>query len=282
VAEIKKILLIGNPNSGKSSLFNQLTGIFQKVANYPGVTTEKKSGILKTSHQDFEIIDLPGCYSLYPNSIDEKVVIDELINHHSELIIFVADASNLQRSLLLLYTQVADCYLPNIVVINMADELSRKGEEIDIEFLSKELGVPVFLANSKKGEGVEAIIHFIENGDFKANQDFFGNADLFENRTNDNALNYREWQQYVYETANNAIIENTKRKEIIYRYNKIEKILQLTTRKTAKAFKRLRWTDRVDQWASASSSRICCIVCHFIRRVSSPVYTRVLPYGVAR
>jgi len=244
----KKILLIGNPNSGKSSLFNQLTGIFQKIANYPGVTTEKKSGILKTSQHEFEIIDLPGCYSLYPNSIDEKVVIDELINHHSELIIFVADASNLQRSLLL-YTQVADCHIPNIVVINMADELSRKGEEIDIDFLSKELGVPVFQANSKKGEGINSIIQFIENGDFKANEDFFGNADLFENKTNDHALNYREWQQYVYETANNAIIENTKRKEIIFRYNKIEKILQLTTRKTAKAFKRLRWTDRVDQWA---------------------------------
>ena len=121
VAEIKKILLIGNPNSGKSSLFNLLTGIFQKVANYPGVTTEKKSGKLKIADQEYELIDLPGCYSLYPNSIDEKVVIDELINHHSELIIFVADASNLQRSLLL-YSQVADCYLPNIVVINMVDE----------------------------------------------------------------------------------------------------------------------------------------------------------------
>jgi len=248
VAEIKKILLIGNPNSGKSSLFNQLTGIFQKIANYPGVTTEKKSGILKTSQHEFEIIDLPGCYSLYPNSIDEKVVIDELINHHSELIIFVADASNLQRSLLL-YTQVADCHIPNIVVINMADELSRKGEEIDIDFLSKELGVPVFQANSKKGEGINSIIQFIENGDFKANEDFFGNSDLFENKMNNHALNYQEWQQYVYETANNAIIENTKRKEIIFRYNKIEKILQLTTRKTAKAFKRLRWTDRLDQWA---------------------------------
>lgn len=248
MAEIKKILLIGNPNSGKSSLFNQLTGIFQKIANYPGVTTEKKSGILKTSQHEFEIIDLPGCYSLYPNSIDEKVVIDELINHHSELIIFVADASNLQRSLLL-YTQVADCHIPNIVVINMADELSRKGEEIDIDFLSKELGVPVFQANSKKGEGINSIIQFIENGDFKANEDFFGNSDLFENKMNNHALNYQEWQQYVYETANNAIIENTKRKEIIFRYNKIEKILQLTTRKTAKAFKRLRWTDRVDQWA---------------------------------
>ena len=248
VAEIKKILLIGNPNSGKSSLFNLLTGIFQKVANYPGVTTEKKSGKLKIADQEYELIDLPGCYSLYPNSIDEKVVIDELINHHSELIIFVADASNLQRSLLL-YSQVADCYLPNIVVINMVDELQRKGEIIDIEFLSKELGVPVFLTNSKKGEGIDAIKKFISKQEFNASKSFFGNAELFENKTDDNALNYREWQRYVYESSDNAIIENTKRKEIIYRYNKIEKILQLTTRKTAEAFQRIKWTDKVDEWA---------------------------------
>lgn len=248
MAKIKKILLIGNPNSGKSSLFNQLTGIFQKVANYPGVTTEKKSGKLEIDEQEYELIDLPGCYSLYPNSIDEKVVIDELINHHSELIIFVADASNLQRSLLL-YSQVADCYLPNIVVINMVDELQRKGEIIDIEFLSKELGVPVFLTNSKKGEGINEIKNFISKQNFNASKSFFGNAELFENKTNDKALNYREWQQYVYETPNNAIIENTKRKEIIFRYNKIEKILQLTTRKTAKAFQRIKWTDKVDEWA---------------------------------
>lgn len=248
MTEIKKILLIGNPNSGKSSLFNQLTGIFQKVANYPGVTTEKKSGKLKINEQEYELIDLPGCYSLYPNSIDEKVVIDELINHHSELIIFVADASNLQRSLLL-YTQVADCYLPNIVVINMVDELQRKGEIIDAEFLSKELGVPVFLTNSKQGVGIDKIKDFISKQNFKASSSFFGNAELFENKTNDNALNYREWQQYVYETPNNAIIENTKRKEIIFRYNKIESILQLTTKKTSKAFQRIKWTDKIDKWA---------------------------------
>jgi len=245
----KKILLIGNPNSGKSSLFNQLTGIYQKIANYPGVTTEKKSGILSFESEKYELIDLPGCYSLYPNSMDEKVVIDELVNHHSELIVFVADASNLQRSLLL-YTQIADCCLPNIVVINMVDELKRKGEIIDIEFLSKELGVPVFLCNSKKGEGVNEIRTYIENGKFTASNTFFGNPELFEKKNKDHALDYREWHQYVYLTPNNAIIENTKRKEIIYRYNKIEKILQLTTRKTEKAFKRLRLSDSVDQWAT--------------------------------
>lgn len=246
--KLKKILLIGNPNSGKSSLFNQLTGIFQKIANYPGVTTEKKSGILKLNEQEYELIDLPGCYSLYPNSIDEKVVIDELINHSCDLVIYAADASNLNRSLLL-YTQIADCLLPNIVVLNMVDEMTKKGEQIDIEFLSKELNTPVFICNSKTGEGVEEIKSFIQKEKFEASDNFFGNQDLFENKTNNNALNYREWHQYVYSSPNNAIIENTKRKEIIYRYNKIERILQLTTSRTALAFKRIRLTDRIDKIA---------------------------------
>jgi len=246
--KLKKILLIGNPNSGKSSLFNQLTGIFQKIANYPGVTTEKKSGILKLDEQEYELIDLPGCYSLYPNSIDEKVVIDELINHSCDLVIYAADASNLHRSLLL-YTQIADCLLPNIVVLNMVDELLKKGEQIDIEFLSKELNTPVFVCNSKSGKGVEDIKSFIQKEKYLATEHFFGNQDLFEHKMNSDALNYREWHQYVYSTPNNAIIENTKRKEIIYRYNKIERILQLTTSRTALAFKRIRLTDRLDKIA---------------------------------
>ncbi len=175
----KKVLLIGNPNAGKSSLFNQLTGVFQKIANYPGVTTEKKTGRLKIENLEFEINDLPGCYSLYPNSIDEKVVIDELVNHSSDLIIFVADACNLHRSLLL-YSQIADCYLPNIFVINMTDELARRGEKINKTLLENELGVPVFLANSKKNEGIEEIKSYLKKGEFTASKNFFGNQNLFE------------------------------------------------------------------------------------------------------
>lgn len=247
-SEIKKILLIGNPNSGKSSLFNKLTGIYQKIANYPGVTTEKKSGKLTLSSEEYELIDLPGCYSLYPNSMDEKVVIDELVNLHCELVIFVADASNLSRSLLL-YSQVNDCKIPCIVVINMIDELNKKGEKIDTLFLAKELGTKVFICNSKSGKGIEEIKHFITQKIFTPSTKFFGNPTLFESKLNDNAMDYREWQKYVYESPNNAIIENTKRREIIDRYNKIENILQLCMSKTERAFQRIRWTDRVDKIA---------------------------------
>ena len=148
---IRKIFLIGNPNSGKSSLFNQLTGLNQKIANYPGVTTERKTGLFNLDKQEYEIIDLPGCYSLYPNSIDEKVVINELLQNKPDLILFVADASNLHRSLLL-YTQVADFNLPIALVLNMVDELEGKGEVVNASFLESELGCAVFLCNSKKGK----------------------------------------------------------------------------------------------------------------------------------
>jgi ferrous iron transport protein B len=246
--ELNKILLIGNPNSGKSSLFNQLTGIYQKIANYPGVTTEKKTGKLALDFQEYELIDLPGCYSLYPNSMDEKVVIDELVNQHCELVIFVADASNLSRSLLL-YSQVNDCKIPCIVVLNMMDELNKKGEKIDTSFLAKELGTSIFICNSKTGRGVEEIKHFLNQKSFSPSQKFFGNPSLFETKLNDNAMDYREWQKYVYASPHNAIIENTKRREIIDRYNKIENILQLSMSKTERAFQRIRWTDRVDKIA---------------------------------
>lgn len=243
----RKILLIGNPNSGKSSLFNHLTGIFQKIANYPGVTTEKKSGTLKLGDIDYEIIDLPGCYSLYPNSIDERVVISELVLSSCEFVIFVADASNIQRSLLL-FTQLSDCKLPIVMVVNMMDELIRKGEEIDLKFLEKEIGTKVFVCNSKSGNGVEELKSYMQKGEIQANQKFFGKSDLFEKNSEEAYINYREWHTYVLDAKPNAILENTKRTEIIDRYNKIEKILHLCIRKSAKAFRQTRLTDQIDQY----------------------------------
>lgn len=244
---MRKVLLIGNPNSGKSSLFNHLTGIFQKIANYPGVTTEKKSGIFQLEHEKIEVIDLPGCYSLYPNSIDERVVISELVLSSCDFVIFVADASNLQRSLLL-FTQISDCKIPIIMVVNMMDELKRKGEEIDLLFLEKEIGAPVFVCNSKRGEGVDELKSFIETHSISSNPKFFGQSDMFENESEEAYLKYREWHTYVLNAKPNAIIENTKRAEIIDRYNKIEKILQLCIRKSAKSFRESRRTERLDQY----------------------------------
>jgi ferrous iron transport protein B len=158
---IAKIALIGNPNSGKSSLFNQLTGLNQKVGNFPGVTVDKKTGFCQlTPSLKAQIIDRPGTYSLYPKSLDEKVIIDLLHNKKSEfypdLIIVTVDASNLKRNLLL-YTQLADLDIPLVLALNMMDVAETHGVKIDVPQLQQDLGVPVIPMNARKGIGIAAL-----------------------------------------------------------------------------------------------------------------------------
>ena len=126
-----KVALVGNPNSGKSTLFNVLTGLNQKIGNFPGVTVEKKIGFVKLSdHRNAQITDLPGTYSIYPKSRDERIVMDVLADKNGpdypELIVFVADASNLKRNLLL-FSQVADLKIPIIIALNMMDIARQSG-----------------------------------------------------------------------------------------------------------------------------------------------------------
>ncbi|MGZ5243365.1 MAG: FeoB small GTPase domain-containing protein, partial [Bacteroidia bacterium] len=121
-----KVALIGNPNTGKSSLFNALTGLRQKVGNFPGITVDKSTGFFNLPDgRTAELTDLPGTYSLFPKSIDEAVPLDVLLdkNHpqHPELILYIADASNLKRNLVLL-TQIIDLKIPVILVLNMIDQ----------------------------------------------------------------------------------------------------------------------------------------------------------------
>ncbi|MFD2248546.1 ferrous iron transport protein B [Pontibacter ruber] len=158
---VAKIALIGNPNSGKTSLFNQLTGLNQKVGNFPGVTVDKKTGISQiTPNLKAQIIDLPGTYSLYPKSLDERVIIDLLYDpqskHYPDLVIVTADASNLKRNLLL-FTQLADLQIPSVLALNMMDVAEAEGVKIDIDALQRELGVPVFPMNARKGVGIAAL-----------------------------------------------------------------------------------------------------------------------------
>lgn len=160
-APLAKIALIGNPNSGKSSLFNQLTGLNQKVGNFPGVTVDKKTGICHLApQQKVQIIDLPGTYSLYPKSLDEKVIIDLLYNKkaalHPDLIVVTADASNLKRNLLL-FTQLADLHIPAVLALNMMDVAAQEGVKINIEQLQQDLGVPVIPLNARNGSGIAAL-----------------------------------------------------------------------------------------------------------------------------
>jgi len=156
-----RIALIGNPNSGKTSLFNQLTGLNQKVGNFPGVTVDRKSGWAQlTATRRAEIVDLPGTYSLYPKSLDERVITDLLYDPSStsypDFVVVTVDASNLRRSLLL-FSQLADLGLPAILALNMTDLAERHGVHIDLGALEAELGVPVVPLNARSGSGVAAL-----------------------------------------------------------------------------------------------------------------------------
>ena len=137
------IALLGNPNTGKTSVFNTLTGLSQKVGNYPGITVEKKEGVCKLNRTTkAHIIDLPGTYSLNASSMDESVVIELLLNKNSkdfpDVAVVVTDVENLKRNLLL-FTKVKDLGIPTLLVINMADQMKRKGISIDIPLLEAKL-----------------------------------------------------------------------------------------------------------------------------------------------
>ncbi len=152
------VALIGNPNTGKTSLFNILTGLTQQVGNYPGVTVEKKTGTCKLTNQlQAKIIDLPGMYSVNTNSLDEDVAIDILKNKETEyypdVIIVVADPENLKRNLLL-FTQVQELDIPTILVINMKDQMQKKGITIQVSELEKQLKTKIVLISNKETEGV--------------------------------------------------------------------------------------------------------------------------------
>lgn len=156
-----KIALLGNPNSGKSSLFNALTGLNQQVGNFSGVTVDRFSGIWKTrNHGSHQLIDLPGVYSLHPKSIGEHVVREVLLdkNHedHPDLIIYVLDASNLKRNLLLA-TQLIDLDIPFHIALTMNDIAHDEGYSIDTKALKESLGVEVVSINPRSNQGVESI-----------------------------------------------------------------------------------------------------------------------------
>lgn len=161
------VSLIGNPNTGKTSVFNQLTGLNQKVGNYPGITVEKKVGICKLPNDvKAHILDLPGTYSLNASSIDENVVIELLLNRNDkdypDVAVVVSDVENLKRNLLL-FTQIKDLEIPTILVVNMADRMSRKGISIDIPALEKKLNTKIVLVSARKKTGIEELKELILN-----------------------------------------------------------------------------------------------------------------------
>ena len=156
-----KVALVGNPNTGKSTLFNLLTGLNQKVGNFPGITVDKKIGYCKLPDSNTaEIIDLPGTYSLYPKSKDEGIVFQVLADQtnpsYPDIVVVVADATNLRRNLLLC-SQVADLGFPMLLVLNMTDMARKEGIHVNVNRLSERLGIQVVAMSARKNEGLDVL-----------------------------------------------------------------------------------------------------------------------------
>lgn len=177
---MNKIALVGNPNCGKTTLFNALTGSKQHVGNWPGVTVEKKVGKLKSSN--IEIVDLPGIYSLSPNSIEEILARDFIIHEKPKAIINLIDGTNLERNLYLTL-QLMELEIPIILAVNMLDEIKEKKWELDFEKLSKVLGITVIPISAKTGENIKSLIEKINNFNLT-----FNNNIIYDNLT-ENAVN---------------------------------------------------------------------------------------------
>ena len=251
------IALVGNPNSGKSSLFNCLTGLNQKVGNFPGVTVDKKTGAASLSESLIaEIIDLPGTYSLYPRRQDEwvsyKVLLDQDPDIKADVVVAVADASNLKRNLLFC-TQIIDLKVPVVIALTMMDMAKRKGIRIDIAALEKELGVPVIAVNPRKNKGIPQLKKAIEQtarpSDTSPVNDFIDNRALADASIagvkeqlpwlsdyaaihyliNHESFDLKKTLQQTIETIeqkNNFNPTKTQAEEILQRYGRIREIMQ--------------------------------------------------------
>ena len=153
-----RIALAGNPNCGKTTLFNALTGSNQYVGNWPGVTVEKKEGEARISDRTVTVVDLPGIYSLSPYSMEEIVARDFIIGEKPDCVIDIVDATNLERNLYLT-VQLLELERPTVVALNFMDEVEKRGDRIDVDRLSKELGIPIVPITARTGEGIETLMH---------------------------------------------------------------------------------------------------------------------------
>ncbi len=226
------VALVGNPNSGKTSLFNALTGLNHKVSNFPGTTVEKKTGSFKLSpEKNAHIIDLPGTYSLYPKSADELVTYEILRNkaetNYPDLVVFIADASNLKRNLLL-FTQVADLKVPIVLALNMLDVAERRGIKYDIDKLQEKLKVPVISLNARKKEGIDKLKELLLNDDLRVTAEYFSlqnvNSQLLDDlsKVTDKRNKYAALQYAI--NASSLISEKAKRLNEIFKHYQFDLI----------------------------------------------------------
>lgn len=251
------IALVGNPNSGKSSLFNALTGMQQKVGNFPGVTVDKKTGQMQLAGQATTLIDLPGTYSFYPKREDEWVAYKVLMGVDEEVktdvILLVADASNLKRNLLFC-TQIIDLKIPVVLALTMNDLAAKKGIKIDISGLQEDLGIPVVAIDARKNKGLQelkmALTGIIQTTRSKNQKSFIDNKKLapvaieafkklYPTHSDYAALHYlmhhetfpldSEMQKEIeqIEIQNNFNRTKTQAEEIVERYAHIQEIMKL-------------------------------------------------------
>ena len=250
------VALIGNPNTGKTSVFNALTGLNQKVGNYPGITVEKKQGSCRLDRTTkAHIIDLPGTYSLNASSMDESVVIELLLNKNDkdypDVAVVVSDIENLKRNLLL-FTQIKDLEIPTLLVINMSDRMRRKGISLDIEQLEKQLKTKIALISTRENTGIDQLKKYLL--DYRSlskesitdirqiDPDYFNNLEkVFPNQslyklwlviTQD--VNFAQLERKKVEDATNyktqsvAHLKRLQQKETIKRYQLINSALKET------------------------------------------------------
>ena len=237
-----KVALIGNPNVGKTSIFNALTGLNQKVGNYPGITVEKKSGICKIDEQTkATIIDLPGTYSINPTSIDEEVALNILVDENCkdkpDVILVVAEVENLKRNLLL-FSQVKDLGFPTLLLINMADRMEANGISLDLKSLEKKLNTKIILVSVKNNQGINEVKKSIKDFSLLDTNPFFDITQLNSDELTGN--NYRKWvvktQENDKQDKPDALLKKLQHKETIKRYQLINNVLKDTYQKdTSKA-----------------------------------------------
>ncbi|MFY7693592.1 MAG: ferrous iron transport protein B [Sediminibacterium sp.] len=269
------IALVGNPNSGKSSLFNALTGLHQKVGNFPGVTVDKKTGDLLVGPHETTLIDLPGTYSFYPKREDEWVAyrvlmgVDEQVK--TDVILLVADASNLKRNLLFC-SQIIDLKIPVVLALTMNDLAAKKGIKIDVAGLQEDLGIPVVAVDARKSKGLgalkEVIKEIIETPRSRTQESFIDNKNLaaaaiddfktlYPTHSDYAALHYlmhhetfpleAEMQETIekIEVKHNFNHTKTQAAEILQRYTRIQQIMKRRVTEPDPTAKKKR-TDQLD------------------------------------